>query len=232
MAIKIFNEQVQKDYIEHEIFHASQESYPLMKYDEDYGGKKPFEKVRFFSVGLNPSLTGDAITILNDLRKSHGSFDNVKELTEYQNELKYSKQEKSKQIPYFKRIDGFFKEISGSNTFKDSVFHYDFCQLRKTNSNKIKPVIKNNFKLLFGHFSQIIQIVNPEVIFIFNGFLSSLLLEKKFTTPKPDKKNGCYFLKGMNHSPKIVLANQLSGGATSKVHKELLIWHSKRLINE
>ena len=227
MAIKIFNEQVQKDYIEHEIFHPSQESYPLMKYDEDYGSVKPFEKVRFFSVGLNPSLTDPAKTKLDELRKSNESFDNVKELTDYQNELKYSKQ-----IPYFKRIDGFFKEISGSNTFKDSVFHYDFCQLRQTESNKVKPVIKDNFKLLSGHFSQIIQIVNPEVIFIFNGFLSSLLLEKKFTTTKPDKKNGCYFLKGMDRSPKIVLANQLSRGATSKVHKELLIWHSKRLINE
>jgi len=143
MAIKIFNEQVQKDYIEHEIFHPSQESYPLMKYDEDYGSVKPFEKVRFFSVGLNPSLTDPAKTKLDELRKSNESFDNVKELTDYQNELKYSKQ-----IPYFKRIDGFFKEISGSNTFKDSVFHYDFCQLRKTNSNEVKPVIKDNFKLL------------------------------------------------------------------------------------
>jgi hypothetical protein len=191
MAIKIFNEQVQKDYIEHEIFQASQESYPLMKYDEDYGSVKPFEKVRFFSVGLNPSLTVDAKTKLDELRKSNESFDNVKELTDYQNELKYSKQEKSEQIPYFKRIDGFFKEISGSNTFKESVFHYDFCQLRETNSKKVKPVIKNNFQLLSGHFLQIIQIVKPEVIFIFNGFLSSLLLEKKFTTTKPDKKNGC-----------------------------------------
>lgn len=228
MTIKQFNEIVQKDYIDKDIYHSSKESYPLMKYDEEYGGdEKPFEKITFLSVGLNPSLTDKAREELDKIL-SQTSTNRVKELTDYQYKLKYSEQ-----IQYFKQIDNFFTEISGkSTTFKDNVFHYDFCQLRKTDSKEIKSTIKEKYEILSDHLLKIIEVVNPKVVFIFNGFLSSLLLEKGcFVEDEPDKDEGCYFIKGKENKYKVVLSNQLSGGATSKVHRKFLIWHSKKLLN-
>lgn len=230
MTTKEFNRIVEKDYINEGLYLSSNEPYPLMKYDEEYGGeKKPFEEIKFLSVGLNPSLTSDAKKELNKIL-SQTSTNRVKMLTDYQYKLKYVKPH---QIQYFKLIDAFFTEISNqASTFKENVFHYDFCQLRQTESKEIKPTIRRNSALLSEHLLKVIDMTQPKIVFIFNGFLSSLLLEKGcFVKQEPDKEEGCYFFKDMNGTCKVVLSNQLSGGATSKVHRELLIWHSKKLIN-
>lgn len=229
MTIIEFNKMVEKEYVKKDISLSSKAAYPLMKYDEDYDSdEKPFEKIKFLSVGLNPSLTSDAEIELNKIL-SQTSTNRVKKLTEYQYKLKYVE---PYQIPYFKLIDAFFTEISGNkSTFKDNVFHYDFCQLRETNSKEIKPTIRRNYDVLLDHFFKIIDITQPKVIFIFNGFLSSLLLEKGcFVQNEPDKDEGCYLIKGKEAVCKVVLSNQLSGGATSIVHRKFLIWHCSKLI--
>lgn len=219
---------IQRHYIEKDIYPSSKESYPLMKYDEEYfGDEKQVRKIKFLSVGLNPSLTYPAKEELDKIMRQT-SNNRVKSLTDYQSKLKYSEQ-----IKYFKQIDNFFTEISGKNTtFKANVFHYDFCQLRQTESKEIKPTIRRNYSILLEHFFKIIDITQPKIIFILNGFLSSLLIEKGcFVQNEPDKDDGCYFFKGKEVLCKVVLSNQLSGGATSKVHRKFLIWHSKKLIS-
>ena len=229
MTTKEFNKIVEKDYLDKDLYLPSKELYPIMKYDEEYGTKKKsFEKIKFLSVGLNPSLTDDAKDDLDKIL-SQTSANRVKDLTDYQSKLKYVKPH---QIQYFKLIDAFFTEITSHNsTFIENVFHYDFCQLRHTDSKDIKPIISKNYSLLLEHFLKFIDMTQPKIIFIFNGFLSSLLLEKDcFGKQEPDKEEGCYFIKGKEDLCKVVLSNQLSGGATSKVHRKLLIWQSKKLI--
>ena len=93
-------------------------------------------------------------------------------------------------------------------------------------------VLNSNYKLLAHHLLKIIDIVKPEIIFVFNAFLSKLLIENDFfSIKKIDKANGCYFLKGSHEFyPKIILANQLSGGATSIVYRDLLVWNTQRIL--
>ena len=125
------------------------------------------------------------------------------------------------------------KEIDEKSSFKDHVFHYDFCQLRLTDSQKINPIVSIHYKLLSDHLRDIINLVNPEVIIVFNAWLAKLLRENDFFSAKEiDKNSGCYFLKGKsNTTPKIILANQLSGGATSTVYRELMVWNVQRILN-
>jgi hypothetical protein len=89
------------------------DEHPLMKYDEEYGGdKKPLNmKIKFLSVGLNPSLTDTAKEQLDKIL-SQTSTNSVIELTDYQYKLKFVEPH---QIQYFKLIDAFFTEISGKN---------------------------------------------------------------------------------------------------------------------
>ena len=95
-------------------------------------------------------------------------------------------------------------------------------------------ILNDKYKYFVNHFNKIIEVVNPDVIFVFNASLSRLLIEKDFFSSKNiDKEKGCYFLKDKpGSSPKVILANQLSGGATSSVYKELLIWNANRIINK
>lgn len=246
---KLIEYEYEYEYSINDIHIKNNDWFPLMKYDEDYGVSKPFDDINILTVGLNPSLTEKSAqkihheilgiqnyySFANKLKFGNERYEAysinkieiTKKMIEFQYNLKYLDQ-----IQYFKLIDEFCTEISGKNsTFKNNVFHYDFCQMRETDSRKMKSVTKENYIVLREHFVKIIEMVQPKVIFIFNGFLSSLLLENNFFTQNdPDKNEGCYFLNDNGNTPKIVLSNQLSGGATSKVHKKMLIWHGKRLL--
>lgn len=251
MTIKDFNNKVETDYKEYSLNEVSESWFPLMKYDENYGVKKSLEDINFLSIGLNPSLTEKfAEHIHNQILglKSVCGYRNVQKLgekrfdafngdrenvvpklVEYQSKLKYDINE---QIPYFQHLTSFFKEIDDKISFKEHVFHYDFCQLRQTDSNAVSPIISKNYKLFADHFRDIINLVNPEVVFVFNAWLAKLLRENDFFSAKEiDKRYGCYFLNGKsNTSAKIILANQLSGGATSAVYRELVVWNVQRLL--
>lgn len=251
MTIKEINELIENEYIQENIHNVHDDWFPLMKYDEDYGVSKSFDDIKIVTLGLNPSLTEKFAKIIHheilEIEK-HFSFKNeskygveryeaysknkaavTKKLIEYQSRLKYSEKE---QIPYFKHLKSFIEGINKEISFKDHVFHYDFCQLRHTNSKEMTNILKDNYKYFSNHFNKIIEVVNPDVIFVFNASLSSLLIEKDFFSSKNiDKEIGCYFLKEKHgSSPKVILANQLSGGATSAVYKELLIWNANRIL--
>ena len=75
----------------------------------------------------------------------------------------------------------------------------------------------------------VINELNPEIIFVFNAAVSKLLKEQQlfFKNQKIDELDGCYYYKNIP----VILANQLSGGATSTVYKEILIWNANRIIN-
>ena len=250
MTIKDFNKQIEEDY--KDINEKNDSWFPLMKYDENYGVSKSLEDVKFLSIGLNPSLTEKfAVHIHRDIlgvqkeldfktmlkfgdERYSAFYQNadfiVPKLVEYQSKLKYDPVE---QIPYFAHLTSFFQEIDDKINFEKHVFHYDFCQLRLTDCRAINPIISTYSSLFERHLMAIIDIVKPEFIFIFNGWLAKHLRDKDFfSAMQIDAIQGCYFLKGKaNCSPKIVLANQLSGGATSVVYRELMIWNVKRILN-
>lgn len=249
MTIKDFNKSIEEDY--KDINPSNESWFPLMKYDENYGFSKSLDDVKFLSIGLNPSLTEKfAVHIHRNIlgvkkeldfkstltlgEERRSAFDQnadviVPKLVEFQSRLKYDPIE---QIPYFNYLTSFFQEIADNISFEKHVFHYDFCQLRLTDSKAINPLISTNSSLFERHLIDIIDIVKPEFIFVFNGWLAKHLRDKDFFSAKQiDDIQGCYFLKGKsNCSPKIVLANQLSGGATSVVYRELMIWNVKRIL--
>ena len=88
-------------------------------------------------------------------------------------DLKYNDKDKE-QIQYFSHLTSFFKEIDKNISFKNHVFHYDFCQLRCTDSKEMLDVLNSNYKLLAHHLLKIIDIVKPEIIFVFNAFYHQL----------------------------------------------------------
>ncbi len=251
ITIKEINELIESDYIQEDIHNNHDGWFPLMKYDEDYGITKSFDAIQFLTVGLNPSLTNNfkehihsTIFEIKDKfdpkskhdfgRKDKYVIDKeaiTKKLIDYQALLKYDNKE---QIPYFKHLKSFFEDINKEISFKDHVFHYDFCQLRHTNSKEITNILNDKYEYFAKHFNKIIEAVNPEYIFVFNASLSRLLIDKDFFSSKTiHKESGCYYLKDKpGSSPKVILANQLSGGATSSVYKELLIWNVNRIINK
>jgi len=250
MTIKDFNKQIEKDY--KQINPSNESWFPLMKYDENYGVSKSLDDVKFLSIGLNPSLTEKFAkhihhNILNIKEKydfknerkfgtlRFESYKNNKEkanseLIEYQSKLKYDPKE---QISYFKYLSGFFKEVDKTINFRDHVFHYDFCQIRYTDSKKMDSLIDKNYPLFTEHLNKVIDIIDPEFIFVFNAWLAKLLRNNGFFSfNEIDNNLGCYFLnKNGNSNTKVILANQLSGGATSEVYRELMIWNVKRILN-
>jgi hypothetical protein len=248
MTVKEINELIENDYIQKNIHTVHDDWFPLMKYDEDYGVFKSFDEIKAVTLGLNPSLTENfAKTIHNEILEieKHFGFKNeskfgikryeaytknkaavTKKLIAFQSQLKYDDNEK---ISYFKQLETFFNELQDGINFKEHVFHYDFCQLRHTDSKQMKTTIKENYKTLVGHLEKIIELVQPKIIFIFNASLATLLKENNFfSTSILDPELGCYFYK---NTP-VILANQLSGGATSSVYRELLIWNVNRILNK
>ena len=254
MKIHNFNSDVELDYKENGIQLFNDHWFPLMKYSEDYGNSIPMSDIKYLSVGLNPSLTAKAeenihckifgiedkydfknetkLGILRHDFYKKNQIDIDKKLIDYQKEMKYG----AKQIPYFKLLIDFFNSIEEKDTFKQHVFHYDFCQLRHTDSKRIQKVIvkKENYLMLVQHFKQIVEITKPEFVFIFNAFLAGLLKDNDFfSSNNLDENYGCYFMNNSDYiSPKFILANQLSCGATSNIYKDLLIWNTKRILKK
>lgn len=245
-TIKEINELIESEYIHENIQNINDNWFPLMKYDEDYGVSKSFDAIQFLIVGLNPSLTNKfAEHIHSTIFEIEDKFDPMsnhdygrkkiylknkeeitKKLIDYQALLKYDSKER---IPYFKQIENFFIEIESKTSFKENIFHYDFCQLRHTDSNGIKKTIEDNYEILAKHLDNIIELVQPKIIFVFNGALSKLLKDNNFfSSVNLDSELGCYFHKDIP----VILANQLSGGATSSVYREMLIWNTKRILNK
>lgn len=246
MTIKEINERIESDYDREKINVINTNWFPLMKYDEEYGTTKSFNAIQYLILGLNPSLTNkfaehihSTIFEIKDKFEPLSNHDYgrqkiylnnresfTKKLVDYQAKLKYDEKE---QIPYFAQLEKFFNEFENNTSFKENVFHYDFCQLRHTDSNEIKKTIQNNYKIFIKHLESIIDVVQPKIIFIFNGTLAKLLKDNNyFSSNVLDAELGCYFYK---ETP-VILANQLSGGATSSVYKELLIWNVNRIINK
>jgi hypothetical protein len=246
MTIKEINERIESDYISEKINLANTNWFPLMKYDEDYGVSKSLDAIHHLIVGLNPSLTNKfAKHIHETIFEIEDTFDPMsthdygreekylknkaaitKKLVDYQAILKYDSKER---IPYFKQLENFFNEIENKTNFKENIFHYDFCQLRHTDSNGIKKTIKDNYEILAKHLDTIIEVVQPKIIFVFNGTLAKLLKDNNFfSSENLDAELGCYFYKDIP----VILANQLSGGATSSVYREMLIWNTKRILNK
>lgn len=244
--IKEINKLIESDYDREQIKIVSTSWFPLMKYDEKYDNAKSFEAIQYLVLGLNPSLTNKfSEHIHSTIFKIKDQFDPksnhdfgrktiyqnneenfTKKLVDYQAKLKYDEKE---QIAYFTQLEKFFNDFENNTSFKENVFHYDFCQLRHTDSNKIKKIIQNNYKILIKHFESIIDIAQPKMIFIFNATLVKLLKDNNyFTSNNLDPELGCYFYKNIP----AILANQLSGGATSSVYRELLIWNVNRIINK
>jgi hypothetical protein len=246
MTIKEINEIIEREYNQENIQNVHNNWFPLMKYDEEYGVSKSFNEIEFLVVGLNPSLTTKfAEHIHSTIFEIEDTFDPMsthdygrkeiylknkaaitKKLIDYQALLKYDSKER---IPYFKQLENFFIEIENKTSFKENIFHYDFCQLRHTDSNGIKKTIEDNYEILAKHLDTIIEVVQPKIIFVFNGTLAKLLkVNNFFSSVNLDAELGCYFYKEIP----VVLANQLSGGATSSVYREMLIWTTKRILNK
>lgn len=246
VTIKEINERIESDYNSEKINLSNTNWFPLMKYNEDYGVSKSLDAIKYLIVGLNPSLTNkiaeyihSAIFHIGDNFDPKSNHDYgrekiylknkaaiTKKLVNYQEFLKYDSKER---ITYFKQLERFFCEIEDKTSFKENVFHYDFCQLRHTDSNGIKKIIEDNYETLSKHLDSIIEVVQPKIIFIFNGSLARLLkINNFFSSNNLDSELGCYFYKDIP----TVLANQLSGGATSSVYREILIWNTKRILKK
>jgi hypothetical protein len=246
MTIKKINELIESDYNREKINVNDTPWFPLMKYDEEYGYTKSLDDIHFLIVGLNPSLSEKFAENIHstifeiedkfDTRSNHdygrkekylkNKVEITKKLVDYQALLKYDKKER---ITYFAQLEKFFVEVENKINFKENIFHYDFCQLRHTDSNDIKKIIIENYKIFTNHLDNIIEVVQPKIIFVFNATLAKLLKENKFfISNNLHSELGCYFY----HDTPVVLANQLTGGATSSVYREMLIWNTKRILNK
>jgi hypothetical protein len=197
----------------------------------------PSVKHRVLSIGLNPSLTDNIIKDLDDkeltlehFQKSNETLkiSKIQEAINFQKALKYEQ----KKIIYFKLLEQFFENVGYPN-FEESVYHYDLYQKRHTDSEVVKKEFFKNKQLLpelITHLELIISELKPEIIFVFNAFVADKIKETKFlNNPKElDTELGCYFHKDIP----VILANQLSGGATSSVYRDILVWHTKRILNK
>jgi hypothetical protein len=197
LTIKEINEIIEREYNQENIQNVHNNWFPLMKYDEEYGVSKSFNEIEFLVVGLNPSLTTkfaehihSTIFEIEDIFDPKSNHDYgrkeiylnnkaaiTKKLIDYQALLKYDSKER---IPYFKQLENFFIEIENKTSFKENIFHYDFCQLRHTDSNGIKKTIEDNYEILAKHLDTIIEVVQPKIIFVFNGTLAKLLKVNNF----------------------------------------------------
>ena len=175
-----------------------------------------------------------------------------KRLIDFQNLLKSNlKAEKDiyyKKFPinYFKKLEEFFMAID--KDFKQDIFHYDFCQLRETDSISIGEWLSENnfskFNQLLTHLDKIIELIQPEYVFIFNASLVEMLMENNFFhccnhEALYGKDHFQFYNEFMNYDgvctrkdTKFIIGNQLSGGATSRVYRANLIANVNRLINK
>jgi hypothetical protein len=196
----------------------------------------PTNSYKVISVGLNPSLTEKFSNELESKKLTVEHFEKANEIEkaakienciEYQSQLKYG----INQIPYFKLLKSFFKDI-GYNQFEKEVFHYDLYQKRVTDSKIIKHDFEKDKALideLVNHLRFVINKIEPEIIIILNAYVANLIKDKTDFLKEPkqlDAELGCYFHNG---TP-VILANQLSGGATSSVYRDILIWKIKRIL--
>ena len=248
--------------------------YPIMYYDENVD----LNKKRYMTVGINPSLTVKAKKYINkqifdikdykdDYKKKVDEVDEYgelrykefwnsnieyqKKLIDFQNLLKSDEKVENIYynkfpINYFKKLEEFFKAID--KDFKQDVFHYDFCQLRETDSISIREWLsKNNFSKfnqLRTHLDKIVELIQPEYVFIFNASLVEMLMGNDFfddCNPKAlyGKDHFQFYNKFMNYDgvctikdTKFIIGNQLSGGATSRVYRANLIANVNRLMNK
>jgi len=198
----------------------------------------PHKEQTILSIGLNPSLTkgfdktlGNRGLDMNSFKKASSSEQKTKiaETINYQKELKYG----DASIQYFKLQKSFFEEV-GVN-FEKNVFHYDLYQNRETDSKKVLKELKIEKDLtqeLIHQLKEVIELVNPKIILVFNASVSKLLKESdlffKNTEKSLDIESGCYHY---NETP-VVLANQLSGGATSVVYRDILVWMTKKILKK
>ena len=208
-----------------------EDNYIPMFYDS------PSEKHSVLTIGLNPSLTNAAVKELNQKELMLANFENanetvkiskIQEAINLQKTLKYNEN----QIPYFMLLERFFKEVGYPN-FEESVYHYDLYQKRLTASEEVKKELLKNKQLLpelISHLELVIAELQPKIIFVFNAFVADNIKKSKFlNNPKElDPELGCYFHKDIP----VILANQLSGGATSSVYRDILVWHTKRILNK
>jgi hypothetical protein len=225
--MNIINRKIIDFYITNNTLKES--NYIPMFYDS------PSENHKILSIGLNPSLTKNAIIGLDEkeLHLEHFEKANdalkiskIQEAINLQKTLKY----REKQIPYFKLLQQFFEEV-GCYNFEESVYHYDLYQKRVTDSEKVKEDLIKDKQLLpelINHLELVITELQPKIIFVFNAFVADKIKETKFlNNPKDlDPELGCYFYKDLP----VILANQLSGGATSTVYRDILVWHTKKIL--
>jgi hypothetical protein len=222
------NDQIVEFYINNN--HLKGDKYLPMFYDS------PSANHTFLSIGLNPSLTNAACLKLDDKElwlehfiKSDDTARNLKiqEVVNLQKTFKSSE----KKIPYFKLLNTFFEEVGYPN-FDESVYHYDLYQKRITNSKDVINHFSEEKHLLpelIRQLESVIEQVQPKIIFVFNATVSKLLKEKNFFSANYlDEELGCYFKKDIP----VILANQLSGGATSAIYRDILIWKTKRIIKK
>jgi hypothetical protein len=250
-SISDFNSILDKDY---EDLNTKIESwYPIMYYNENI----VLEDKNYITMGINPSLTDNAKQAINKIfeikqfnvendskgderfNKFNSNRQIKKKLIEFQNKLKYEAED---QIEYFKTLEYFFKSVC--KNFEKDVFHYDFCQLRNTDSKNIKNEIKikGNYEKLCIHFDMISELIKPDYIFIFNATLFKILLKRDFFERVNhdiiDKDDFQYYNEFIDdngvckrNGMKFIVGNQLSGGATSRVYRANLIANVRRLLN-
>ena len=239
--------------------------YPIMYYDETID----LQKKRYMTVGINPSLTVNAKKHINkkilEIKEFSVKYERQEDkddrcgvyrfnkfvsdkdyfkqkLILYQKEVKYSENP----ISYFKTLDHFFQAVKID--FEEDVFHYDFCQRRNTDSVTIGEWLSknkySNFNRLKHHLDLIVQLIQPEYVFIFNASLVQMLMENNFfdccnLKPLYRKDHFQFYNEFMNYNgvstrkeTKFIIGNQLSGGATSRVYRANLVANVNRLINK
>ena len=192
---------------------------------------------KILSLGLNPSLTNSAIEELQEKKLLIKNFKTAEKkkrnilidaIITNQKKLKYGEN----QIPYFRSLEKFFKNLDeGYNNFINEVFHYDLCQIRQTDSKVVVKQITEDPLLLDYLIKQlefVIKILKPKIILVFNASVSKILKQRIsfFSDRNLNHEHGCYFYK----TTPVICANQLSGGATSGVYRDILIWNCNRLI--
>lgn len=194
-----------------------------------------FRAQKILSVGLNPSLTIEffkSLPIDKNIDKNIGSYEEkqVDELVEFQKRLKFG----AEQIEYFRQQHIFFRDLDDKLQIEEEVFHYDLMQIRHTNAEGVLRLFedKNDKRLranAVADFKFVVDSLQPKIIFVFNAAVARLFSENSNELySKYDSKNGCYDFAGIP----LILANQLSGGATSRVFRELLLWNSRRIYSE
>lgn len=74
----------------------------------------------------------------------------------------------------------------------------------------------------------VIKILKPKIILVFNASVSKIVKQRIsfFSDRNLNHEHGCYFYK----TTTVISANQLSGGATSGVYRDILIWNCNRLL--